>query len=388
MIMISHANITAGAGFWANLLPRFRARSSQNSLTYDQLKAIPKIDLHRHLEGSLRLSTLVDIAKAYNLEVPKEIEALRPYVQVIDEPPNAFTFLAKFEMLRQFYRSPEMIKRLVYEVVADADLDNVKYLELRFSPQALSRVRGFALNAVTDWVIESVNQASEDFEIDVRLIVTLVRHNSLEQARQVAELALDRLNRGIVGLDLAGDEINHSAMPFAPIFREAGELGMGITIHAGEWMGAETVREAIESLNAHRIGHGTRTREDASVMSLVRERNVSLEICLTSNVHTASIKKVKEHPLKQFLNANIPVTLNTDDPSVSNISLSHEFNVAVQEARINYNDLRRMTFTAIDTAFLKPEEKLNLRHRFEQYWPEDMTERTVLPAVVPTPQTA
>lgn len=357
-------------------------------LTYDQLWAIPKIDLHRHLEGSLRLSTLVDIAKAYNLDVPKQIESLRPHVQVTNDPPNAFTFLAKFEMLRQFYRSPEMIQRLVYEAVEDAANDNIQYLELRFSPQALSRVRGFALTAVTDWVIEAVNKACRDYRIDVRLIVTLVRHNSLEQAKQVAEIAFDRIDRGIVGLDLAGDEINHPAEPFAPIFNEAKKLGMGITVHAGEWMGADTVRHAIENLGATRIGHGTRTHEDPSVLSLVRERNVSLEVCLTSNVQTASVKKIKEHPLRKFLNLNIPVTLNTDDPSISDINLSHEFNVAVREAKLTYDDLRRMTFTAIETAYLKPEEKAVLRQHYEQYWPVTISERMPLPTVVPSPQIA
>lgn len=356
-------------------------------LTYEQLHALPKIDLHRHLEGSLRLSTLIDIAKAYNLDVPRDIEALRPHVQVMDEPPNAFTFLAKFEMLRQFYRSPEMIQRLVYEVVADAAQDNVRYLELRFSPQALSRVRGFALTAVTDWVIEAVNRASQDFGIVVRLIVTLVRHNSLEQAKEVATIALDRQRQGIVGLDLAGDEINHPAGPFAPIFNEVRQEGMAITVHAGEWMGADTVRHAIEVLGAERIGHGTRTCEDPSVMSLVRERNVSLEICLTSNVQTASVQQLRHHPLKKFLNANIPVTLNTDDPSISNITLTHEFNVAQQEANASYKDLRKMTFTAIETAFLPDDLKNALQQAYMQSWPEEITAETIPQLIIPAPQT-
>lgn len=344
-------------------------------LTYDQIQAIPKIDLHRHLEGSLRLKTLVDIAKEHDLDVPQDIEELRPYVQVTNEPPNAFTFLAKFEMLRQFYRSPEAIKRLVYEAVEDAAIDNVKYLELRFSPQALSRVRGYALSAVTDWTIEAVNQASQDHDIEVKLIITLVRHNSVEQAKKVARLAYDRQDRGIVGLDLAGDEINCPADDFIPIFQEARNRGLGITVHAGEWMGADTVRQAIEDLGAHRIGHGTRTLEDNQVMALTRKKNVSLEICLTSNVQTASVKRLQYHPLQQFIQAGIPITINTDDPSISNITLTHEFNEAVNKFNLSYDDLRNMTFTAIETAFLTPSEKETMHRRFSNYWPNTMAER-------------
>ena len=142
--------------------------------TVADLKSLPKIDLHRHLEGSLRLETLLDIARKYNLNVPtRDLEALRPFVQVTNDPPTHEAFLRKFEVLRHFYRSPEMIQRLVYEAIADAAVDNVKYLELRFSPQALSRVRGFAMSDTTDWVIESVRKAEADLDIQVGLIVTL-----------------------------------------------------------------------------------------------------------------------------------------------------------------------------------------------------------------------
>ena len=130
-------------------------------LTREALATMPKIELHRHLEGSLRLNTLLEIARKYNLDLPKEdAEALRPCVQVMDDPPDHNVFLSKFEVLRHFYRSPEAINRLVYEVVADAAADNIHYMELRFSPQALARVRGFALADVADWVIAATTQAS------------------------------------------------------------------------------------------------------------------------------------------------------------------------------------------------------------------------------------
>jgi signal transduction histidine kinase len=155
-----------------HILPKIESsvlREKQEQ-TVAELKSLPKIDLHRHLEGSLRLETLLEIARKYHLNVPtQDLEALRPFVQVTNDPPTHEAFLRKFEVLRHFYRSPEMIQRLVYEAIADAAADNVKYLELRFSPQALSRVRGFAMADTTDWVIEAVRKAEADLDIQVGL---------------------------------------------------------------------------------------------------------------------------------------------------------------------------------------------------------------------------
>lgn len=339
-------------------------------LTYENVKAMPKIDLHRHFEGSLRLETLLEIAREYDLDVPQSgVEALRPLVQVTNDPPDPHTFLAKFEVLRRFYRSPALIRRMTYEIVEDAALDNVHYLELRFSPQALSRYQGFDLSEVTDWVIESVRKAGEDYGVEVRLIVTLVRHDPIDQARKVAEIAFARRDRGIVGLDLAGDEVNHSSMPFSPIFQEAKRLGMGVTIHAGEWTGAESVRLAIEELRADRVGHGVNIVSDSAVVQLVRQRNVALEVCLTSNVQTGSVVRLTHHPLKDFLQMAVPVTLNTDDPTISNIVLTDEYRLALDTVGLSYADLRQMTLTAVESAFLPDADKKRLYRHFSRLLP-------------------
>lgn len=338
-------------------------------LTPDLLHSLPKVELHRHFEGSLRLETLVEIAREHKLDLPHTLEALRPLVQVTNEPPDAHTFLAKFNVLRHFYRSPEIIRRLAYEIVADAARDNVHYMELRFSPQALSRVRGFKLEEATDWVITAVEQAQKDYDIIVKLIVTLVRHEPVKQARHVAEIAFDRQSAGIVGLDLAGDEVNHSSLPYCEIFLDAKKRGMGVTIHAGEWLGATEVRTAIERLGADRIGHGVNIVADSGVIQLVRKQNIALEICLTSNMQTGSVTRMRQHPIRDFLDMQVPVTLNTDDPTISNITLTDEYQVAVSQVGLSYRDLYRMTFTAVETAFLPLKEKQALRTYFQQNLP-------------------
>jgi adenosine deaminase len=335
------------------------------------IETLPKIDLHRHLEGSLRLETLLEIARDHKLNVPTtDIEALRPFVQVTNDPTTHEAFLGKFEVLRHFYRSPEMIHRLVYEAIADAAQDHVKYLELRFSPQALSRVRGFSLADVTDWVIAAVAQAEADFDIQVGLIVTLVRHNPLPQARRVAEIAFERFGKGIVGLDLAGDEVKFPSRPFTPLFKEAQQVGLGITVHAGEWASAFGVQEAILELFADRIGHGVRTLENSEILQLVRDRKIAFEVCLTSNLQTGVVHQMNHHPLVDMLDVGLAATINTDDPSISDCTLTDEYEIALNNLKLGYPALRQMILTAASSAFLPSPERKKLIDKFDALLPD------------------
>ncbi|MFO7538492.1 MAG: adenosine deaminase [Chloroflexota bacterium] len=340
------------------------------NLTPAALKAMPKIDLHRHLEGSLRLETLIDIGREFGMDLPlHNVERFRPYVQIIDDPQTHEAFLSKFHVLRHFYRTPETIDRLAYEVVADAAADNIHYLELRFSPQALARVQGFALEDVTDWVITAVRRASQECQIEVGLIITLVRHDPLEQARQVAEIACRYAGQGIVGIDLAGDEVKFSAQPFSPIFKRAKACGLGVTIHAGEWANALGIWEAITELEADRIGHGVRAVENSEVLRLVRDSQKTLEVCLTSNLQSGVVQRMSHHPLLDLLDLGARVTLNTDDPSVSGLTLTDEYQVAVDVFGLDYGALRRVILNAAGAAFLAPVEQQRLVAYFESLLP-------------------
>jgi len=355
---------------------------STSSLTPAILKAMPKIDLHRHLEGSLRLETLFEIAQNFELDVPAaDLETLRSQVQITNDPPNHDAFLSKFHVLRHFYRTPEMVSRLVYEVVADAALDNVHYLELRFSPQALSRVRGFALEDVTAWVIDAVNKASRDFKIVVGLIVTLVRHDPIEQAYKVAKVAMDNKSKGIVGLDLAGDEVRYPPEPFIPLFKEAKEEGLGITIHAGEWASSRGVQQALEELDADRIGHGIRTMENSRIVRLVLERKPTFEVCLTSNFQSGVVHQLAHHPLVDMLDVGLNATINTDDPTVSNVTLSDEFQIAVDVLGLGYPDLRNAIITAARGAFLPDNRRNQLIAHFENVLPKNGLPSTTPPTL-------
>jgi len=329
------------------------------------LHALPKIDLHRHLEGSLRLQTLADIAEKNGFDLPSyAIEDLRPFVTVTDEPPDFHRFLAKFEFLRRFYPSREAVQRVAYEAVDDAAEDNVKYLELRFNPVALARAQGFPLEAVVDWVCEAVARAQEDRDITANLIVQIGREEDIETAWALANLAIRYRDRGIVGLDLAGDEKRYPARPFRDVFRYARDEGLHVTIHAGEAGGPQNVAEAVEELGAERVGHGVRSVEDSSVLRLLRERSVTLEVCPTSNIQTGIVERLWHHPLPDLLALRIPVSINTDDPSVSDTTLTDEYRIAMAAMRVSLDQIKESIVTAAEASFQPAEDRQQLASWF------------------------
>ena len=336
---------------------------------WETLRLLPKIDLHRHLEGSLRLSTLAEVAQAHGVDLPSyNIEDLRPYVQVTDEEPNFHAFLEKFRFLRRFYSTREAIERVAYEAVADAAADNVRYLELRFSPATLAAHQGFDLEEVTDWVIWAVEQAGRDFGVTTGLLVTIKRELSPAEAERVARVAFARAGRGIVGLDIAGDEVNYPLAPFAGILRQAHREGLGLTIHAGEATGAWSVREAVEEYGAERIGHGVRAAEDPEVVELLCRAGVTLEICPTSNIHTATVPHLARHPLRYFLAQDVRVTINTDDPSISNTTLTDEYLIAVREIGVSLPQLDAVVWNGVRAAFTSQSAKEQLWRTFKGEW--------------------
>ncbi len=334
------------------------------------LATLPKVELHRHLEGSLRLATLAEIAREHKLDpLCRDAEALRPHVQVVKDSPDFVGYLAKFRLLRHFYVDRDAVMRLAYECVADAARDNVRYMELRFSPVALSRVQGFDLQQVTDWVIRAVDRAQHDHDTRVRLIVTIGREEDGAVARRVAEIAVSAQSRGVVGLDLAGDEIAWPAARFVEVFRWAKAQGLHITVHAGEAGPASNIREAVEQLEADRIGHGVHAEDDPAVLQLLSERRVALEMCPTSNLHTAAVPALGEHPLLRYQNADVPVTINTDDPSISNTTLTDEYMVAIRDVGMALPALRRAIVHAAEAAFLPDAERRQMAEWFERTLP-------------------
>ena len=326
-----------------------------------QLAGLPKVDLHRHLEGSLRLETMLELVKREGLDLPQEEAALRTLVQVQPHGPHtSANFLAKFGYARKFFTSPEVIRRVTKEAIADAAAEKICYLELHFTPVALAEAGGFPLTEVVDWVIEAASIAKLEYALQLGLIASVNRQEAVGLAEKVTQIAIDQMDRGIVGLSLAGDEAGYPTEPFEPVFAAAQEAGLGITIHAGEWNGAEKVRHALEKMGARRIGHGVRVIEDPEVVAMARDRHAVFEVCLTSNVQSGVVPSISAHPLPQMVQAGLQVTLNTDDPGISDICLSTEYALAVEELGFSTVSLTGFILTAIQASFLPQPEKTAL----------------------------
>lgn len=331
------------------------------------IQSLPKIELHRHLEGAVRLQTLVELAHEFGMLPPEDgIDMLRPFVQMMpDEARNSQHFLGKFHTIRQFFLSPQVIKRVTREAIEDAAADNVKYMELRFTPRALSNILNCSYYEVIDWVCSTASDVSRELDIQVRLILSMNRHESVEIGEHVLAAALEYRGRGVVALDLAGNEGDFPAQPFWNLFQRAKEFGLGITIHAGEWGGAANVREAVEKLHADRVGHGVRAVEDPELVDWLAERGIVLEVCPTSNVQSGVVNDWANHPLRKLVQCQVLTTINTDDPLVSNITLSDELARVVNDMDLGLDMVKQQTLVAARSAFLPPSERAALVAKFE-----------------------
>ncbi len=323
------------------------------------LKSVPKIDLHRHLEGSLRLETVRQLSEAGEIPLPSDIDLLRSQLTVgAADPRERSYFLGRFANIRKVFQSEEIIRRVSREAVLDAAAENVRYLELHLTPVALAAANGASFERVIEWVWNGV-QGAEAASIRVQLVVSVNRHES-EVAREVARAALASRDHGVVALDLAGDEGEHPAHPFEGVFGEAKGGGLAITAHAGEWAGPASIRAAAELLGADRISHGVRAMEDKETVLWARDRRLPFAVCLTSNVHTGVVKDFASHPLPAMIQAGLQVSLSTDDPGVSSISLTEEFERALAHLDLSYETLKGLILTGAQAAFLPSREKRDL----------------------------
>lgn len=316
----------------------------------------------------MRISTLVDIARDFGVEMPEyEVETLRPFVQMMPHEPRTWqNFMAKFRTLRQFYLAPSVIRRIAQEAVIDAAEDNIKYMELRFTPKALCNIVKCSAHDVVRWVCETVAETADEYGMVVKLIVSMNRHESVEIGEKVTQAAIDYMDMGVVGIDLAGIEAGYAAYPFRDVFERGRRAGLGVTLHAGEWEGPQSVWDALSNVGAHRIGHGIRSIEDTGVVHVLLEQDVTLEVCPSSNVDSGVVTTMSSHQLPVLLASGLNVTLNTDDPLVSGITLTDEIVRVMENLPITLDDVKQMTLNAAKAAFLPNDEKRDLIKYFER----------------------
>jgi adenosine deaminase len=321
---------------------------------------LPIIDLHRHIEGAVRLSTILDLGRKFNLPLPgSDIESLRPHVQVTDPQPGVMAFIARFKWAVGVMVDYVSCQRIAYETVMDASNEGLDYIELRFSPWFMAEPHSLNPEGVVEAVIDGVRSARENTAMMVNLIGILSRTYGPSVAWE--ELgALLRYKDHMVGLDLAGDEANYPGDLFEGHFRVAREAGWQITVHAGEAAGPESIWQAVRELGASRIGHAVHAPEDQALMAYLAENRIGIEANLTSNVQTMTVSDYASHPLKFFLESGLLATINTDDPAISGIDLAHEYHFAAPAAGLSQEQINQTRRNALEIAFLSAEEKEKL----------------------------
>ncbi len=332
-----------------------------------QMRDFPKTDLHRHLEGSISPETLLKVAQEYGGCLPtRNLADLRIMVQTDNDPPSFESFLNKFKIFRGVYPNREAIEYIAYTAVKEAAEDNVKYLELRYSPTHFACSGRFNERDVIDWVQGSIQQASKAYDIIVTPILTISRDFGVELAQKTVDMILYLPSGYFSGLDIAGNETEKSAKPFSNLFKKAKDNGLSITIHAGEAGSAENINEAVTEFQADRIGHGTKSINEDKTIDLLIKNNILLEVCLTSNLHTGTVTSISKHPAKLFKEKGVLFSLNTDDPAISNITLSDEYVLAVDKLGFTEQDLKSLNLTALDHSFFP--DKQALRQKIAHFW--------------------
>ncbi|MFN2112559.1 MAG: adenosine deaminase [Anaerolineales bacterium] len=317
----------------------------------------PLIDLHRHLDGSIRLETVLDLARKHGIPLPADtLEGLRPYVQITNPRPGVMAFIDKFKYMIGVLADYSSCRRVAFENVEDAFQEGIDYIELRFSPLFMAEPHQLEPAGVVESVLEGLEEGRQRFDIQVNAIGIISRTYGPDKGWIELESLLAYQDH-IAALDLAGDEVHFPGTLFVEHFKEAREAGWHITVHAGEESGPDSIWQAIEELGAERIGHGVSAVQDPSLMNYLVENRIGLESNLTSNLQTRVVEDYGSHPLKDFLEAGILATINTDDPGISAIDLPYEYRVAAPAANLTPQLISLAQRNALEVAFLDRADK-------------------------------
>ena len=356
-----------------------------STLPLEIISKLPKTDLHVHLDGSLRLATILDLADKGRIELPAHDEdGLRTAMNLGTNCGSLVEYLKAFDVTLRVLQSAESLTRAAYELAEDAARENVRYMEVRYSPMLHTR-RGLKLTTVVEAVLEGLRAAQDEYGIESNVIICGIRNVSSESSLEMAELAVAYKNRGVVGFDLAGAEYDHPAKHHRSAFQLVRDNNINVTIHAGEAYGPESIHQAIHVCGAHRIGHGCRLREDGDLLHYVNDHRISLECCPSSNVQTGAIRDLASHPIKLYKNLGLRVTVNTDNRLVTDTTVSKELWLCHKVLGFSLADLKQVILSGFKSAFLPFHVKQQYLRRVSEElraFPDEMPSTDV---TTPTP---
>lgn len=325
----------------------------------ERLRAIPKAELHLHLDGSLRTSTIMELAGEAGVALPySDEQSLYDYLFVQDGR-DLVDYLKRFDLTLSVMQTAESLERTARELCEDAATENVRYLEIRYSP-ILHQQGDLTLEEAVEAPLRGVRQAETDLGIRAGLIICGIRNLPPETSVRLAELAVAYKDRGVVAFDLAGGEAGNPATEHAEAFRVARAGNQNVTIHAGEAAGAASIAQALHDCGAHRIGHGTRLFEDPDLERYVTDHQVPIEVCPTSNVQTRAVDSFEAHPVRRYFDAGINVSLHTDNRLMSGTTLTEEYVRAAAYLDFTPAELSEIVLNGFRSAFLPWREKQGL----------------------------
>ncbi|MFP4547592.1 MAG: adenosine deaminase [Fidelibacterota bacterium] len=326
-------------------------------LTREFIQKLPKAELHCHLDGSMRVQTIIDLAKEQNVKLPSmDAKKLKSHVSVIDNSITLPKYIKMFDITLSVLQKPEALERAAYELVEDVHKDGVIYIEVRYSP-VLHTQKGMTEMQSVDAVLCGLRRGEKDFGVRSGVIICGIRSISPEVSYQLAELAVAYKNKGVVGYDLAGVEENFPAKHHKESFYLIRNNNINTTIHAGEDYGPESVHQAVHYCGANRIGHGVKLKQDGDLLNYVNDHRIPLEQCLSSNIQTGSVDKIENHPFKFYYDYGLRVTLNTDNTLVSNTTLTDEYMLAIKTFKLTMKDIKEIIINTFKSAFMSHRDR-------------------------------
>jgi adenosine deaminase len=329
-------------------------------------ETLPKTDLHVHLDGSLRLETILELAKEDGVRLPAETpEGLYEAIGCGRDCGSLEEYLRGFAITLSVMQTDHSLSRIAFELAEDAHRENVRYMEVRYSPM-LHQDRDLKLTRVVEAVLEGLRLARERYGIKSNLILCGIRNISARSSYEMAELAVAYKSRGVVGFDLAGAEENYPAKQHVYASQLVRDNNINCTLHAGEAYGPESIGQAIHDCGAHRIGHGCRLIEDGDLLHYVNDHRIALECCPSSNVQTGAVRDLQAHPLKLYHDLGLRVTINTDNRLITDTTVSRELWLVHTKMGAAFSDLKNMVLTGFKASFLPYHERRALVRRVSE----------------------
>ncbi|MBA9084852.1 adenosine deaminase [Fontibacillus solani] len=334
------------------------------------LRRLPKIDLHLHLDGSVRPQTLLELAEAEGLTLPAaDVDRLLPFMRVEGDCPSLVDYLSKFDLVLPAMQTAYSLERIAYEVVEQAAEHNCKYIEVRMGAR-LHLQKGLSLDEVIESFVTGLRRGEATYGVKARGIIICMRNHAPQDNLEVIEAAARFMERGVVAVDLAGPEDGFPPELHLEVFDLAKKHGLPFTIHAGEAAGADSIYGAVVKLGTNRIGHGVRLKEDRDLLERVRAERIPLEFCPISNIQTKASTNWETYPIREYFDQGLLITVNTDNLTVSDTNMTKELAVLADHFQFTLPEMEQIMLNSVEAAFLEKEEKRQLHEEIVKSFAE------------------